>query len=107
MSTFYVLPARPQLGQRFAELLTTLFPGTLWEPADWPDLGEALGAAAMCQPDLYIVYSEDLPADLSLEDGLIYAFGAEPGDQVIESKPGRGLTNVAIQRWRVGEALAA
>ena len=107
MSTFYVLPSRPQLGERFAELLSSLFPGTVWARADWPDLAEALGAAAMCQPELYVVYAEDLPADLSIEDGLIYAFGAEPGDQVIESRPGRALAEVAIQRWRVGEAVVA
>ena len=107
MSTFYVLPARPVLGQRFAELLTALFPGTVWPREDWHDLAEALGAAALSQADAYIVYAEDLPVGPSLECGLIECFGAEPGDEVIEVRPGTGLTEIAVQKWRVNETVAA
>ena len=107
MSTFYVLPARPVLGQRFAELLAGVFPGTDWPSEDWSDLAEALGAAAMSQADIYVVYAEDLPASHSVEFGLMEHFGAEPGDEVIEVKPERSLAECKVQKWRVNEALAA
>src|SRR2546423_712552 len=107
MSTFYVLPARPHLGQRFAELLAGLFPGTVWPREDWLDLAEALGAAAMTQPDVFVVYAEDLPAGDGLEHSLLASFGAEAGDEVIEVRPARSLAEVAIQRWRIGEAMVA
>ena len=107
MSTFYVLPARPVLGQRFAELLASLFPGTDWPRDDWHDLAEALAAAAMSQADVYVVYAEDLPSESSLETGLLEHFGAEPGDEVVEVRPGRSLADVAVQRWRVNETVAA
>jgi len=107
MATFYVLPSRPQLGQRFAELLAGLFPGTAWPSEDWLDLAEALGAAAMSQPDVYVVFAEDLPADQALELALTERFGAEPGDEVNEIRPGRNLAEIAVERWRVNEGLAA
>jgi len=107
MSTFYVLPPRPDLGRRFAELLAGLFPGTVWPRDDWLDLAEALGAAAMTHDDVYVIYAEDLPDDLSLEAALMDYFGAEPGDEVVEVRPGETLAEIAVQRWRVNESLAA
>ena len=107
MCTFYILPSRPELGQRFAQLLTGLFPGTVWPSDDWHDLAEALGAAAMSQDDVYVVYAEDLPEGPSLEAGLVEYFGAEPGDEVIEVRPGRTLAEIRVQRWRVNESMAA
>ncbi len=107
MSTFYVLPARPVLGERFAALLAGLFPGTVWPREDWLDLAEALGAAAMSQADVYVVFAEDLPSELSLETGLMEHFGAEPGDEVIEVRPGQNLAEIGAQRWRVNETFAA
>lgn len=107
MATFYVLPSRPRLGQRFAELLTGLFPGTTWPREDWLDLAEALGAAAMSQPNIFVVFADDLPADQELEPSLIERFGAEAGDEVVEVRPGRHLAELGVERWRVNESLAA
>ena len=107
MSTFYVMPARPQLGAHFADMLASLFPGTAWPREDWLDLAEALGAAAMGQSECYVVYAEDLPADTTLENGLIEFFGAEPGDEVIEVRLGRNLAEIATERWRIHESVAA
>ena len=42
MATFYVLPSRHLLGQRFSELLAATFPGVRDTPWDWPDLAESL-----------------------------------------------------------------
>jgi len=107
MSTFYLLPSRPQVGRQFAELLSGLFPGTDWPRADWHDLAEALSTAAMSQPETYVIFAEDLPVGPSLEHGLMEYFGAEPGDEVVEVRPGQHLAEIAVQRWRVHEALAA
>ncbi len=107
MSRFYILPSRNQVGRQFAELLNGLFPGADWPRNDWHDLAEALGAAATNLPDAYVVFADDLPADASLEHGLMESFGAEPGDEVVEVRPGRHLADVAVERWRVHEALAA
>ena len=40
MSTFYVLPPRPVLGERFAGYLKTLFPGLDWNQAAWTELAD-------------------------------------------------------------------
>jgi hypothetical protein len=42
MATFYVLPSRHLLGQRFAEILTSLFPDAKYTPWDWPDLAASI-----------------------------------------------------------------
>ncbi len=107
MSTFYLMPARPRVGQLFAELLGRLFPGTDWPAGDWHDLAEALGAAAMSQPDVYVVFAEELPADEDVENGLRLAFGAEPGDEVIEVQLGGTLGLVRAECWRIQQAQAA
>lgn len=103
MATFYLLPSRPLMGQRFGQFLATLFPGAHWRPSDWPDLAEALGAAALAEPDVYVVYREDLPDQTPLPDTLTRDFGAETGDEVFEVKPGITLGDVTICRWHVGD----
>jgi len=40
MSTFYLLPPRPLLGESFAGYLQTLFPGLTWDRADWSKLAD-------------------------------------------------------------------
>ena len=61
MSTFYVLPSRPLLGERFAGYLQTLFPGLDWAGSAWPELAELLAAAVARHADVYVVHAEDLP----------------------------------------------
>src|SRR6267154_161538 len=61
MSTFYILPSRSLLGQRFAEFLASVFPGLDWQRPEWRDLAETLGADVLRQSDVYVVYREDLP----------------------------------------------
>jgi hypothetical protein len=95
MATFYVLPPRPFLGRCYATYLQTLFPGLEWDDAVCPELADRLSAVAADREDVYVVYREELPED-DLVGGLADAFGAAPGDEVIEVRPGRDA-----HRWRM------
>jgi hypothetical protein len=106
MATFYVLPSRHLFGQRFSELLASLFPGTSHTPWDWPDLAESLAALVEVQGSAHIVYREDLDEHLSVKDSLIRHFGAALDDEIIEIQFGAGLTQFFHQRWAT-ESLAA
>jgi hypothetical protein len=104
MSTFYVLPPRPVVGERFAGFLQLVFPGLQWDAPLRTHLADALGEAALSHPDVYVVYREDLPSGESVARALVHAFGAEAGDEVIEIRPaGRGAELTAA-RWRVEAA---
>ena len=107
MATFYLMPARPQLGRQFAALLSAIFPGLTYPRSMWHDLAEALGAAAQCHDDVYVVYAEDLPDDLPIEEALVQHFGMEPGDQVIAVRFGSNLSEPSAHRWTYGMAKAA
>ena len=106
MATFYVLPSRHLLGQRFGELLASLFPGTSHTPWDWPDLAASLAAMVEAQAGAQVVYREDLDEQLSVKDSLVRHFGAALDDEIIEIQFGAGLTQFFHQRWAT-EALAA
>src|SRR5262245_44821855 len=105
MSTFYVMPSRPLLGRLFGEFLTSFFPGLQWNEDDWPDLGEALGAAARIQPELYVLFREDLATDDDVAACLVRDFGAEPGDQIIEVEA--RSDGPSVRYWQVGWRAAA
>ncbi|HEV3263252.1 MAG TPA: hypothetical protein VG013_40830 [Gemmataceae bacterium] len=104
VSTFYVLPSRPLLGQRFAGYLKTLFPGLDWAGEAWPELAELIAAAVARHADVYIVHAEDLPDGDDLGRALTDGFGAEPGDEVIEVMPESRPGQVTARRWRLGDA---
>jgi hypothetical protein len=102
MSRFYLLPARPELGERFASFLRLFFPGLDWDPSVRVNLAEALGEAAGCHEDVIVVYRDDLPFGEAVSRALIDGFGAEPGDEVIEIRPaGRGAELVS-RRFSIG-----
>jgi hypothetical protein len=104
MSTFYVLPPRPIVGDRFAGFLQLVFPGLNWDAPMRLNLADALAEAVRCHPNVYVVYRDDLPPAESVIQALVDAFGAEPGDEVIEVRPaGRGL-DVTAARRRVAAA---
>jgi hypothetical protein len=87
MSTFYVLPPRSLMGQRFADFLTSLMPGLDWSDTDLADAIESLLTA---HPDVYVVWREDLPPQVDTGAALAAGYGAAPGDEVIEvrARPG-------------------
>lgn len=102
MSTFYLLPSRPMLGERFARYLSTLFPGLDWTSNAWSGLADALCEAVLRQPDVFVVYREELPEDSDATTALTDGFGAVAGDDVIEIHPEPKNNSFGAQRWKIG-----
>lgn len=100
MATFYLLPPRPVIGERFAAYLGHLFPGLDWSRTQWPDLGETLGAVAAERPDVFVVYREEL-GDVDVPQALRDGFGAETGDEVVEIRTGLKPGELVNRRWQV------
>ncbi len=91
MSRFYLLPTRPELGERFAEFLRLFFPGLDWDRTMRLSLADEIGQAATWHEDVIVVYRDDLPADETVTRALRDGFGAEAGDEIIEIRlAGRG-----------------
>ncbi len=107
MSTFYLLPPRPYLGEHFASYLQGIFPGLYWDRTIWSNLAEGLAAAATCHAGVYVVYREELPDGEDPACALADGFGAEPGDEVIELRPAGRPGELAVRRWRLGGRAAA
>lgn len=101
MSTFYLLPSRPLLGQRFAGYLGQVFPGLSWAATAWPDLAEMLATFAARQPDVFVVFGEELPPGEDPARALAVGFGAEAGDEVVELLPGGGPGELTLRRWQM------
>jgi hypothetical protein len=95
VSTFFLLPPRPVLGRHFAGYLDGFLPGLRWDAADRAALAEALGATAARQPDVFVIFREDLPEGVELRQALVGDFGAEAGDEVVDVAPS------GIERWRI------
>src|SRR6516162_11843928 len=108
IATFYVLPSRHLLGQRFGELLTSLFPRVRYTLWDWPDLAEYMAGLVESQSDTHVVYREDLDEiafgglagalGSDLKDVLMRHFGAAFDDEIIEIPIGASLAQFLNQR---------
>jgi hypothetical protein len=101
MSTFYLLPPRPVLGDRMANFLHVILPGLDWDVATRFNLTEAINAAAEIHNDVYIVYRDDLPEGETVLESLRVAYGAEDGDEIIEIRPGSEADELVSHRWRI------
>jgi hypothetical protein len=101
VSTFYLLPPRPVLGERFAGYLQTLFPGLEWDKTAWSDLADLLGTVAARYRDVYVIYGEELPRSEDPAQALTDSFGAEAGDEIIEVLPPDQTGAVTMRRWQV------
>jgi hypothetical protein len=104
MSTFYILPRRPLVEETFAEYLKPLFPGLPRDAIRSSILTELLESGVLLQPDVFVVYREDLPAGEDIVRTLADGFGAEPGDEVIEVRLGSGRQEWTNESWRVSDA---
>jgi hypothetical protein len=101
MSTFYLLPPRPVLGERLAGLLHDLFPGLDWDTTARANLAEALAAAATGRNGVFVAYREDLPEGEPAARALADGYGAEAGDEVVEVRPGPKPGELTARRWRL------
>lgn len=100
MSTFYLLPPRPFLGDRFAVLLQTVFPGLDWDCTERAALADMLGDVAGAR-GVYVIYRDDLPVEETPMSALRHGFGAEPGDEVVEVRPSGRPGEIISRRWRI------
>jgi hypothetical protein len=101
VSTFYLLPPRPLLGQRLADYLAHLLPGMKWSAEIGAELAEAVAEAAARQPNVFLVHREDLPEGEDKARALVEGFGAEPGDEVIEVRAGHRPGELASCCWHI------
>jgi hypothetical protein len=99
MATFYVLPSRLQVGQRFGEFLHGMFAGAPYSSWDWPDLADSLASLIEAPGDACVVYREDLDDAISVRESLLQQFGAVLSDEIIEIEFGIGLNQFLHQRW--------
>ena len=106
MAVFYVFPSRHLLGQRYSELLATLFPDLKHTPWDWPELAESLARQVEEQGSAFVVYREDLDESVDIKDALIAGFGAGAEDQVVEINFGSGISENTYRRWAAAVAAA-
>ena len=61
--------------------------------------GEVLYHRGDPAADTFVVHREDLPDATAVAEGLADAFGAEPGDRVIEFGPPRTASPASVREW--------
>jgi hypothetical protein len=102
MSTFYLLPPRALLADRLADCLQAVLPGLDLNVSCRHLLLDGLCEAA-AGPDVYLVHREDLPPGECAARALVEGYGAAPGDEVVEVRPGPRPGELTSRRWRVAE----
>ena len=99
MATFYVVPSRQQLGQRYGEFLTSLFPDAAFGEWNWADLADAIVGQMERHGDAHVIFREELDEERSIKDSLLSQFGAALEDEIVEVHFGPGLNQFLHQRW--------
>jgi hypothetical protein len=107
VSTFYLLPPRPLLGDRVADFLLTVLPGLDWDGAMRANLAEAVAAAAEAHGDVHVVFRDDLPVGELPAVALVDGFGAEAGDEVVEVRPTGTSGGLTSRRWHIDSRIVA
>lgn len=102
MATFYLLPSRASLEHALGELLGRLLPGLPLPVEPWDAIVERIGSAANWPADVFLVPRDDLPEGEPIGAALSTAFGAEPGDRVVEVSLARGPS--ATRAWVLAPA---
>ncbi|HVS36071.1 MAG TPA: hypothetical protein VMS17_10865 [Gemmataceae bacterium] len=106
MSTFYVLPPRPVLGDRLAAFLHAFLPGMDWDAAARSALADALAALAVGETDAFLIFRDDLPDGERVVQALLDGYGAGDDDEVVEVRLDGRAGEARAQRWRVADRLA-
>jgi hypothetical protein len=84
VAIFHILPTRSQFGLKCAEFLEHWLPGLTWDPLDHAALAEWMIAGPGYGPQTFVVFREELPEGVGLNETLRSDFGAQPGDAVVE-----------------------
>jgi hypothetical protein len=106
MSTFYLLPPRAVLGDRLADVLAVLLPGTNWDVAQRARLADVLLEVIEDCPDVFVVPREDLPVGEPAQSALIEGYGAARGDEVVEVRATARAGEFTSRRWAIQGAVA-
>jgi hypothetical protein len=96
MATFYLLPARGVLGDTVADSLGMFLPGVDWTTSARDRLAELLVQTLELRDEVFLVFRDELPGGAGAESALVDGYGAEPGDEVVEVRPG-----LPSRRWRI------
>lgn len=102
MATFYLLPPRSCLEEALGTLLTRLLPGLPLPVESWEAIADRVASAANWPADVFLVPRDDLPDGEPVGEALSAAFGAEPGDRVVEVSLARGPA--ATRSWVLAPA---
>lgn len=107
MATFLVLPPRELLEHAVTEFANRLLPG-LPKPLGLSDvlLAHVVGSLPNGER-AYVIYREELPDTGDTVDVLVEAFGAEPGDRVMEIGPPRNLSAATVKESFVPRVVSA
>jgi hypothetical protein len=81
MATFYLLPARAELARRWTAYFRQWLPSL---PDASAETVEKVVQAVVRQPEVYVVFADDLPAGGDVTASLRDGFGADTGDRVID-----------------------
>lgn len=97
VATFLVLPPRELLEHAVTEFANRILPG-LPKPLGLADVLLAHVVAGVDGTDrTYVIYREELPDSGDAVNVLVEAFGAEPGDRVLEIGPPRNLAAATVK----------
>lgn len=107
MATFLVLPPRELLEHAVTEFANRLLPG-LPKPLGLSDVLLAHVIAGLPNGErAFVIYREELPDTGDTVDVLVEAFGAEPGDRVMEIGPPRNLSASSVKESFVPRIVSA
>jgi hypothetical protein len=101
MSTFYLLPTRAAVGDRFADLLGALLPGLSLDARGRSRLADVVLQSLQADPDVFFVPRDELPFGEAAERALIDGYGASAGDEVVEVRPAARAGEFVSRRWRI------
>ena len=104
MATFYVLPPRSLVESVLAEQFQKALPGLPINTGDADQLLELLSTTLLGRSDTYLVFREDLDVNEPAAQALANGFGAEPGDLIIEMRPGSKPGQFQTTKWNLPEA---
>ena len=106
MATFFVIPPREYLEQALVEFLHRVLPTVPTSPAVVEAFLGALELEANRAEDVFFVHREDLGGFDDPVRELIEAFGAEPGDKVVEIGATVSSRAATLRRCTVRERMS-